>query len=113
MSTKLDKYKALCIRDLRVYADYHNAQIYHYYDEKGNEVDAIIELEAGRRGMFEIKIGFNQVEDASRKLLSQRNIFIKESKTNPSFMCIICGMANAIYKRPDGVFVIPITALKH
>lgn len=106
-------FEALCIRDLRVYADYHNAQIYHYYDEKGNEVDAIIELEDGRWGMFEIKIGFNQVEDASQKMLTMRDRFVKESKSHPSFVCVICGMANAAYKRPDGVFVLPITVLRH
>ena len=106
-------FEALCVRDLRVYADYHSAKVYHYYDEKNNEVDAIIELENGRWGMFEIKIGFNQVEDASQKLLSLRDKIVSESKSDPSFMCVICGMANAAYRRPDGVFVIPITALKH
>ena len=106
-------FEALCVRDLRIYSDYHRAQVYHYSDEKNNEVDAIIELEDGRWGMFEIKIGFNQVEDASQKMLTMRDRFVNESKLEPTFMCVICGMANAAYKRPDGVFVIPITALKH
>ncbi len=106
-------FEALCVRDLRVYADYHDAQIYHYYDEKDNEVDVIIELEDGRWGMFEVKIGFNQVEDASQKLLSIRDKFVSESKSDPSFMCVICGMANAAYRRPDGVFVVPLTALRN
>jgi len=95
-----------------VYADYHGAQVYHYHDEKDNEADAIIELEDGRWGMFEIKIGFNQVEQAARELLSLKNKFFNETKSCPSFLCVICGMTNAAYKRPDGVFVLPITALK-
>jgi predicted AAA+ superfamily ATPase len=106
-------FEALCVRDLRVYADYHRAQVYHYHDERENEVDAIIELEDGRWGMFEFKIGFNQVEDASRELLSIKEKFIIETKSNPSFLCVICGMSNTAYKRPDGVFVVPVTALKH
>jgi len=106
-------FEALCVRDLRVYADYHRAQVYHYHDERENEVDAIIELEDGRWGMLDIKIGFNQVEDASRKLLSLKEKFSNETKSNPSFLCVICGMSKAAYKRPDGVFVVPITALKY
>jgi hypothetical protein len=106
-------FEALCVRDLRVYADYHRAQVYHYHDERENEIDAIIELEDGRWGMFEIKVGFNQVDDAARALLSLREKFINETRSKPSFLCVICGMSNTAFKRPDGVFVVPITALKH
>ena len=31
----------------------------------------------------------------------------------PAVLCVLCGMANAAYQRPDGVFVVPITALKN
>ena len=31
----------------------------------------------------------------------------------PAVLCVLCGMANAAYQRPDGVFVIPVTALKN
>jgi len=30
----------------------------------------------------------------------------------PAVLCVLCGMANAAYQRPDGVFVVPVTALK-
>ena len=37
----------------------------------------------------------------------------RDPKGNPpEVLCIICGMSNACYRRPDGVFVVPITALK-
>lgn len=36
----------------------------------------------------------------------------KEKGKVPSVLCVICGLSNATYKRPDGVYVIPITALK-
>lgn len=45
-------FKSLCIRDLRIYADSYDGQIYHYHDEKCNEVDAIVELPNGRWGMI-------------------------------------------------------------
>ena len=105
-------FEALCVRDLRIYADCHDGLVYHYHDEHDNEVDAIIELGDGRWGMFEIKLGFNQVEVAAKGLLSLKEKFLKETKSEPSFLCVICGLANAVYKRPDGVIVLPITALK-
>ncbi|MDY4611641.1 MAG: DUF4143 domain-containing protein [Sphaerochaetaceae bacterium] len=105
-------FEALCVRDLRIYADFYGAQVYHYHDERDNEADAIVELTDGRWGMFEIKLGFNQVEGAAQELLSLKEKFLKETKSDPSFLCVLCGMANAAYKRPDGVYVVPVTALK-
>ena len=29
----------------------------------------------------------------------------------PKVLCVICGMTNMAYKREDGVYVVPITAL--
>ena len=31
----------------------------------------------------------------------------------PDSLCVICGLSNAAYQRPDGVFVVPITALRN
>lgn len=28
-------------------------------------------------------------------------------------LCVICGLVNAAYKRPDGVYVMPFTSLKN
>lgn len=104
-------FEALCIRDLRIYAQAYNAEIYHYHDECDNEADAVLELPDGRWGMFEIKVGFNQVDNAARELLALQSKFIKETSSAPSFLCVLCGMSNAAFKRPDGVLVVPITAL--
>lgn len=104
-------FEALCVHDLRVYADYHSAMLYHYHDEQGNEVDAIVQLPDGRWGMIEIKIGFNQVDEAAGNLLALKTKFMNETGAIPTFLCVVCGLANAAYKRPDGVFVLPITAL--
>ena len=104
-------FEALCIHDLRIYSDYHGGKVYHYHDERDNEADAIVELPDGRWGMFEIKVGFNQVEKAAAELISLQSKFAAESGASPTFLCVICGMANMAYRRPDGVYVIPITAL--
>lgn len=63
---------------------------------------------------FEIKLGANQIDAAATSLLKiQRQTAKSPGGKPPSVLCVICGMANAAYKRPDGVFVAPPTALKN
>ena len=40
-------FEALCERDLKIYAESFGAQLYHYQDYAGNEIDAVIELPDG------------------------------------------------------------------
>lgn len=105
-------FEALCEHDLKIYANSINANLFHYRDEKGNEVDAIIELSDGTWGAFEIKLGANQIEKAAEDLLKFKAIMEKEADRPPSILCVICGLSNAAYRRPDGVYVVPITALR-
>ena len=104
-------FESLCIHDLRIYADYYDGKVYHYHDERENEADAIIQLPDGRWGMFEIKVGFNQVEKAAKELLCLKAKFEAETNSSPEFLCIICGMTNMAFQRSDGVYVVPITSL--
>ena len=105
-------FEALCVHDLRVYADASNGSVYHYHDEKDNEADAVVELPDGRWGLFEIKLGFNQVDTATQSLLSLKRKFESETGASPTFLCVICGLSSAAFRRPDGVYVVPITSLK-
>ena len=105
-------FEGLCVRDLRIYAECSNASVYHYHDESEREADAIVQLPDGRWGMFEIKVGFNQVEQAAEELILLSSSFEKETASKPEFLCVICGMANAAFQRPDGVYVVPVTALR-
>ena len=57
------------------------------------------------------KVGFNQVEAAAAELLALRKKFNAETGSGPSFLCAICGMSNAAFRRPDEVIVVPITSL--
>lgn len=104
-------FEALCIRDLRIYSDYYGGKVYHYHDERDNEADAVVELQDGRWGLFEIKVGFHQVETAAHELVRLKSKFKSETNSEASFLCVLCGMSNAAFKRSDGVFVVPITAL--
>lgn len=104
-------FESLCVHDLRVYADANNGKIYHYHDERDNEADAVVSLPDGRWGLIEIKLGFNQIEAAALSLLSLSGKFEKETSSKPDFLCVICGLCRAAFRRPDGVYVVPITAL--
>lgn len=107
-------FEALCERDLRIYAEAFGGTLYHYQDYQSNEIDAVIELPDGRWCAFEIKLGANQIDAAARNLLRIKASFDGDpSGKPPAVLCVLCGMANAAYQRPDGVFVVPITALKN
>ena len=106
-------FEALCERDLKIYAESFNAKLFHYQDYDGNEIDAIIELEDGNYCAFEIKLGANQIDKAANNLIKIKNKILKNGGTAPNILCVICGLTNVAYKRDDGVFVLPITALKN
>lgn len=106
-------FEALCERDLRIYAESFGAQLFHYQDYANREIDAVIELKDGNWCAFEIKLGANQIDKAAENLLAISNKIKLDGGKAPSVLCVICGMSNAAYKREDGVFVVPITAIKN
>ena len=105
-------FETLCVRDLRVYANALGAELYHYQDYKNHEVDAVIELPDKRWCGIEIKLGANQIDVAAENLL-KINAAIRDANGQPaSYLMVVCGLSNAAYQRPDGVYVLPITMLK-
>lgn len=106
-------FEALVEHDLKIYAESFGANVFHYQDYNNKEVDAIIELEDGQWCAFEIKLGANQIDKAAAALVELKNAITENGGIAPSVLCVICGMSNAAYVRPDGVFVVPITALKN
>ncbi len=105
-------FEAMVERDLKIYADSFNAKCYHYQDYQNREVDSIIELDNGEWCAFEIKIGANKIEEAAKSLIKLKTQIENENGKAPSVLCVICGLTSAAYRRPDGVYVVPITALK-
>ncbi len=107
-------FESLCERDLRIYAEAFGGRLYHYQDYSNREIDAVIERPDGEWAAFEIKLGANQIDAAAENLLTiQREIAAVPQAKAPSVLCVLCGLSNAVYQRPDGVFVVPITALKN
>ena len=103
-------FESLCEHDLQIYAECAGGSLYHYCDDSGREVDAIVESEDGSWGAFEIKLGAGQIDDAAEHLLRMRDVFESRGNT-PCVLCVISGLSNWAYRRPDGVFVVPITSL--
>ena len=106
-------FEALCERDLKIYAESFGATLYHYQDYAGNEIDAIIELPDGSWCGIEIKLGANKIEEAAKNLIHIRDEIVKDEGKAPSALIVLCGLSNAAYQRPDGVYVVPLTALKN
>ncbi|NLC44710.1 MAG: ATP-binding protein [Clostridiales bacterium] len=105
-------FEALCVRDLQIYAESFNAKLYHYQDYDGDEIDSVVELENGDWVAIEIKLGSNQIDDAANSLLKIKNKIFDNGGKPPKVLCVICGICKASYLRDDGVYVVPITALK-
>ena len=106
-------FETMAIRDLRVYADLLDANIYHYRDKNGLECDAVIHCRNGSYGLVEIKLGGDKLIDegaASLKKLSSKIDTDKMKK--PSFLMVLTANSNVAYKRNDGVIVVPVGALK-
>ena len=106
-------FESLVERDLKIYAESFGASVYHYQGYNNKEIDAVVELDDGRWCAFEIKLGANQIDKAAANLISISRSIEAAGGVSPSVLCVICGLSNAAYKRPDGVFVVPITALKN
>lgn len=103
-------FESLVERDLRIYMDYLDGNLYHFRDNvTGLEVDSILEFADGEYAAVEIKLGFNQVEEAKKNLLSLANNMNKQ----PKFMCIIVGYLDfAVRDEETGIYIVPFTSLK-
>ncbi|MCC8059959.1 MAG: DUF4143 domain-containing protein [Clostridiales bacterium] len=106
-------FEALCERDLRIYAESFGAKLYHYQDYANNEIDAVIELDNGDWCAFEIKLGANKIDEGAENLNRIKRKIADAGGKPPKICCVICGLSNAAYQREDGVFVVPLTALKN
>jgi hypothetical protein len=106
-------FETLCIRDLRVYADAMEGQIYHYRDKDNLECDAVIHLRNGSYGLVEIKLGGDDAIDYAVKTLSALANKIDTTKMKkPSFLMVLTAVGDYAYQREDGVWVVPVGCLK-
>jgi predicted AAA+ superfamily ATPase len=103
-------FESLVIRDLRVYAQANDAEVLHYRDNTGLEVDAIVETQDGRWAAFEVKLGQSAIDEASETLRRFVDRIDTRKCGTPQVLAVITGNGFS-YVRPDGVAVIPIGSL--
>ena len=103
-------FESLAERDLRIYADYLEGQLYHFRDNTtGEEVDAIIEFKDGNYAAFEIKLSDGSINDAIESL----SVFYNNVEKKPDFMCVIVGHLEAVMRDPEtGIYIVPLTSLR-
>ncbi len=107
-------FETMCVRDLRVYADALNGQVYHYRDASGLECDAVIHLRNGKYGLIEIKLGGEKlIEEGAAVLRKLEEKIDTDRMKAPSFKMILTGTGDYSYRRRDGILVVPVGCLKH
>jgi predicted AAA+ superfamily ATPase len=104
-------FESLCVRDLRAYADAAGAGVFHYRDARGLECDAIVELPDGRWGAVEVKLDVRREDEAAATLLNVQRLVRSQHGGPPVFLAVVTGRGHA-YQRTDGVYSVPITALR-
>lgn len=105
-------FESMVERDFSIYAQALNGKLFHYQDYKGNEIDAIIELDDGNWCAFEIKLGLNKAEEAAKNLNKVISDIVDNGGKAPLIKCVIYGVGNMAYQNKEGVYIIPITSLK-
>lgn len=107
-------FETLCVRDLRVFSDALNGEVYHYRDKNGQECDAVVHLRNGKYGLIEIKLGGEKLIEEGVETLKSMKSKIDINKMNfPSFLMVLTGIGDYAYQRSDGVLVVPIGCLKN
>lgn len=105
-------FESMAVHDLRVYAQAHDARVFHYRDNTGLEVDSIIEYSWNDWAAIEVKLGWNQIADAERSLLTLRDHRVDtEIVGRPSFLAVVTGTEYG-YTLPSGVHVVPLASLR-
>ncbi len=106
-------FETLCVRDLRIFADALDGQVFHYRDKSGLECDAVIHLRNGRYGLVEIKLGGDRlINEGASNLLALVDKINTGKMKEPSFLMVLTGTGDFAYRRKDGVYVVPIGCLK-
>ncbi len=106
-------FETLAVRDLRVYADALDGEVFHYRDKIGLECDAVLHCRNGSYGLIEIKLGgADNIEKGATTLKTLSAKIDTDKMSAPAFMMVLTGIGQYAYRRSDGVCVVPIGCLK-
>ena len=106
-------FETLCVRDLRVYAEANDGNVYHYRDKTGLECDTVVHLRNGSYGLIEIKLGGEtRIEEGATNLIALAEKIDTTKMKQPSFKMVLTAVGQYAYMRTDNVIVVPIGCLK-
>lgn len=102
-------FESFVIRDLRIYAQPLDGEVFHYRDQTDLEIDAIIDT-GDSWAAIEVKLGIGQIDQAAANLEAFRRRVDTSKRGEPAFMAVVVGSGLG-FVRPDGIHVIPLGAL--
>ena len=106
-------FEDMVVRDLRVYAEALDGELYYYRDSNGLECDTVLHRRNGSYALLEVKLGGEQnIEEGAMSMISLAKNIDTDKTPSPSFMAVIVGVGQYAYQRKDGVYVIPIGCLR-
>lgn len=104
-------FESLVVRDLRVYGQPARCEISHYRDSDGLEVDAIVRRADGPWIAVEVKLGGEPAIHQAVRTLGRLRKRVDASRTGEPARLVVVTAGGYGYEHPDGVTVVPITAL--
>lgn len=106
-------FETLCMRDIRVFANKLDGDVFHYRDKNGLECDAVLHLRNVMYGLIEIKLGGETLIKEGIESLTKLAKNIDNTKMkSPSFLMILTATGNYAYRDKTGVIITPIGCLK-
>lgn len=106
-------FESMAVRDLRVYAEVLDGKLYHYRDSSGLECDTVLHRRNGSYALIEVKLGGEtKIEEGASSLKSLAGKIDTTRMPNPSVMMVLTAVGKYAYRRPDGIYVVPIGCLK-
>lgn len=107
-------FEAMAVRDLRIYADALDGEVFHYRDSSGLECDAVLHRRDGTYGLIEIKLGgAEHIEKGIATLKTLQSKIDTAKMKAPSFLMVLTAVGKyAGVRQSDGVYVVPIGCLK-
>ncbi|MDR0308556.1 MAG: DUF4143 domain-containing protein [Coriobacteriales bacterium] len=101
-------FESMAVRDIRVYADAHNAKVFHYRDSTNLEIDAIVERRDGVWSAIEVKLGGEKAVDEAIANFKKLKARLTKEKLENLAMCVVVTAGEYSYIRPDGVAIIAL-----
>ena len=107
-------FENLCVRDLRIYAQSIEGEVYHYRDSAGLECDCIVSLHDGRYALIEIKLGGeDKIMEGLASLKKLETKIDYNRMPRPSFKMVLTAVGSYAYQNQEGVWIVPIGTLKN